>query len=138
MDQVRATVETVLLYGSTARTLAQSLDKKLDEVCSKMLIVVKNVTRQKRITNERLRAGLPRISTTITERRLRFSGHCWRSKNKAVSDLVSWEPMHGKRSVGGQVHIFCSSAGGGHWDLQRLLASSDGRKGWLEKESHGG
>ena len=34
--------------------------------------------------------GLPRISTIIRERRLSFSGHCWRSKNEVVSDLVLW------------------------------------------------
>ena len=71
-----------------------------------MLRVIKNVTWQKRITNEVLYAGLPKISTTIRERRLRFSGHCRRSKNEVVSDLVLWEPKHGKRSVGGQARIF--------------------------------
>ena len=53
-----------------------------------------------------LHAGLPRVSTIIRERRLRFSGHCWRSRNEVVSDLVLWEPKHGKRSVGGQTHTF--------------------------------
>ena len=28
---------------------------------------------------------VPRISTTIRERRLRFSGHCWRSNNKLLA-----------------------------------------------------
>ena len=39
-----ATVETILLYGSTAWTLTQSLDKKLDGAYTKMLRMVKNVT----------------------------------------------------------------------------------------------
>ena len=69
-----------------------------------MLRVVKNVTWQKRIINEVLSVGLPRVSTTIRERRLRFSGHCWKSKNEVVSDLVLWEPKHGIRNVGGQAH----------------------------------
>ena len=47
----RATVETVLLYISTAWTLTQSLDKKLDGAYRKMLRVVKNVTLGQRITN---------------------------------------------------------------------------------------
>ena len=50
--------------------------------------------------------GLPRISTTIRERCLRFSVHCWRNKNEVLSDLVLWEPKHGKRSVGGQARTF--------------------------------
>ena len=73
----RATIELVLLYGSTSWTLTQSLDKKLNGAYTKMLRVVKNVTWQKRITNEVLYAGLPRISTKIIrERRPRFRGPC--------------------------------------------------------------
>ena len=98
--------QTVLLYVSTAWTLTQSLDKQLDAAHTKMLRMVKNVTWRKRITNEVLYAGLPIISTTIRERRLRFDGHCWRSKNEVVGDLVLWEPKHGKGSVGGQARTF--------------------------------
>ena len=46
------------------------------DCCLKMLRVVKNVTWRQRITNEVLHAGLPRISTTVRERLLRFSGLC--------------------------------------------------------------
>ena len=68
----------------------------------KILRVVKNVTWRQRTTSEVLYARLPRISTAISERCLRFRGHCQRSKHEVVSDLVLWEPKHGKRSVGGQ------------------------------------
>ena len=71
-----------------------------------MLSVVKNVTWRQRITDEVLYAGLPRISTTIRERRLRFSRHYWGSINEVSNDLVLWEPKHGKRSVGGQACSF--------------------------------
>ena len=84
----RATVETILQYRSTAWTLTQSLVKKLDGAYTKMLRVVKNVTWPKRITNEVLYIGLPRISTTLRERSLRSSGYCWRSKNEVLTDLV--------------------------------------------------
>ena len=61
---------------------------------------------QRYITNEVLCTGLPRVSTAITERCLRFSGHCWKSENEVVSDLVLWGPKHGKRCVGGQAPTF--------------------------------
>ena len=66
----------ILLYGSTAWKLTQFVDKMLDGAYTKMLRVVKNAAWQKRITNEVLYVGLLRISTTIRDRRLRFSGHC--------------------------------------------------------------
>ena len=91
----RATVEIVLLYASTAWTPTQSVDEKFEGACGKMLRVVKDVTSQKHLTKEVLSAGLPRISTRIRERSLRFGGHCWRSKNEDVSDLVLWGPKHG-------------------------------------------
>ena len=71
-----------------------------------MLRVVKNVTWRQRITNKVLYAGLYRIPTTIRERRLRFSGHCWRSKNEVVGDLVLWQLKRDKRIVGGQPRTF--------------------------------
>ena len=45
---------------------------------AKLLRVVKNVTWRQHITIEALYAGL------------RFSGHCWKSKNEVVSVLPSW------------------------------------------------
>ena len=47
----------VLLCGSTAWTLTQSLDKKLDGAYTKVLSVLKNVTWQKHITNGVLHTG---------------------------------------------------------------------------------
>ena len=40
------------------------------------------------------------------ERRLRSRGYCWGSENEVVSDLVLWEPKHGKEGVGGQARTF--------------------------------
>ena len=98
-------VKSAIWRGQVCAPFKKSLHKKLDGANIKMLRVVKNVTWRQRITDEVLYAGLPRIWTTIRERRLRFNGHCRRSKNEVVSDLVLWEPKHDKRSVGGQAHI---------------------------------
>ena len=131
-----STVEKVLLYGSTACTLTQSLDKMLDGAYSKVLRVVKNVTWRQRIPNEVLCAGLPMISTSVREMCLWFSSHCWRSKNEVVSDLIPWKPKHGKRSVGGQARTFVDlleTDTGVPRDC--LPAAMD--DGWLEKDNHG-
>ena len=85
--------------------------------------------------NEVLYAGLPRISITIRERRLRFSGHCWRSRDKVVSDLLLWEPKHGKRSVGGQARTFVDLLEGVPRDC--LPAVMDDRVGWRKRVMRG-
>ena len=36
----------------------------------------------------------------IKERRTRFAGHCYRSKDEVISDLILWTSKHGKVKVG--------------------------------------
>ena len=83
-------------------------------------------------------AVLPRISTTIRERCLRYSSHCWRSKIEVVSDLVLWEPKHCKRSVGGQARTFVDlleADTGVPGDC--LLAAMVDRVGWRKRAMGG-
>ena len=110
----------------------------LDGANTNMPRVVKNVTWRQYITNEVFYVGLPRITTTVRERRLRFSGHCWNSKNKVVSDLVLLEPKHGKRSVGGQAGTFAyllEADTGVPRDC--LPAVMDDRVGWRKRAMRG-
>ena len=44
--------------------------------------------------------NIPKISVAIREQRLRFAGHCWRSEGELASDLLLWQPSHGKRFRG--------------------------------------
>ena len=96
----RSTVETVLLYGSTTWTLTKKLEKTLDGTYTRMLRAVLNVSWKYHPTRARLYGPLPPISHTIRERRVTFAGHCWRSKEELVSDLILWEPRHGKARRG--------------------------------------
>ena len=83
-------------------------------------------------------AGLPRISTTTTVRRLSLSGHCWRSKNEIASDLFLLEPKHGKRSIRGQVRttVDVLEADTGI-PSDSLPATMDDRVGWRKKAMGG-
>ena len=108
--------------------------EKLNGADTKMLRVVKKVTWQNHTAHEVLYAGLPRISTTITERRLRFSGHCWRSKVEVVSDWVMWEPKHCKRSVKGQACSFVDLLEADTGVPRDCLpAAMDDRTGWRKR-----
>lgn len=95
-----STVTTVLLYGSSTWTLTKVLEKRLDGCFTKMLRVVKNVSWTQHMTNEVLYGDIPKITTTIATQRVRFCGHCWRSKEELAHQLLLWEPTHGKRSRG--------------------------------------
>ena len=40
------------------------------------------------------------ICTSIRYQRLRFSGHCWKSKFELTSNVIIWLPTLGKRKRG--------------------------------------
>ena len=96
----RSTVETVLLYGSSTWTLTRKQEKTLDGTYTRMLRAVLNVSWKSHPTKARLYGPLPPVSHTIRERRTTFAGHCWRSKDELVSDLLLWQPRHGKANRG--------------------------------------
>ena len=91
----RAVVETVLLYGSPAWTLTKKLEKKLDGTYTRMLRAVLNVHWKTHPSNKCLYGNLSKISLVIKDRRMRFAGHCYRSKEEVISELMLWKPTHG-------------------------------------------
>ena len=43
---------------------------------------------------------LPPITKTIQVRRTRHAGHCWRSKDELINDVLLWTPTHGRAKAG--------------------------------------
>ena len=72
----------------------------LDGTYTRMLRAILNISWKQHPTKARLYEHLPAISTTIRQRRVTFAGHCWRSKGEIVSDLVLWQPSHGRTKLG--------------------------------------
>ena len=96
----RATVESVLVYGSISWTLPSALEKKIDGSYTRMLRAALNKSWTDHLSNAELYGNIPRVTATIRQQRLRFAGHCRRSKNELSSEGLLWEPSHGKRSRG--------------------------------------
>ena len=71
-----------------------------------MLRAALNISWRDHISNKDLYGKIPKITDTILEQRLRFSGHCWRSQNEVVSDVLLWLPIHGRRSRGRPAKTF--------------------------------
>ena len=51
-------------------------------------------------TKQQLYGHLPPITKTIQIRRTRYAGHCWRSRDKLISDVLLWTPSHGRAKTG--------------------------------------
>ena len=92
----RAVVESVLLYGSSRWTLTKRLENKLNGTYTRMLRAILNIHWSTCSSKERLYGNLVQITLVIKQRRTRFAGHCYRSNDELVCDLILWTPKHGR------------------------------------------
>ena len=51
-------------------------------------------------TRHQLYGHLPPITKTIQVRRTRHAGHCWRSRDELISDVLLWTPIYGRAKAG--------------------------------------
>ena len=59
-------------------------------------------------TKQLLYGHLPPITKIIKVRRTRHAGHCWKSKDKLISDVLLWTPLHWRAKVGRPAIYNCS------------------------------
>ena len=96
----QAAVASILLYGCTAWTLTKRLEKKLDGNYTRMLRAILNKSWRQHPTRHRLYGHLPPIKKTIQVRRTRHAGHCWRSRDELIRDVLLWIPTHVRAKAG--------------------------------------
>ena len=84
----QAAVTSILLYGCTTWTLTKRLEKKLDGNYTKMLRAILNKSWQQHPTRHQLYGHLPLITKIIQVRRTRHAGHCWRSRDELIRDVL--------------------------------------------------
>ena len=87
-----AAVTSILLYGCTAWTLTKRLEKNLDGNYTRMLRAIFMKSWREHPTRHQLYGHLPLITKTIQVRRTRHAGHCWRSRDELISDVLLWTP----------------------------------------------
>ena len=83
---------SILLYGCTTWTLTKRLEKKLDGNYTRMLRAILNKSWRQHPTRHQLYGHLPPITKTIQVRRTRHAGHCWRSRDEHIRDVLLWTP----------------------------------------------
>ena len=88
----QAAVTSILLYGCTTWTLTKRLEKKLDGNYTRMLRAILNKSWRQHPARHQLYGHLPPITTTIQVRRTRHAGHCWRSRDELITDVILWTP----------------------------------------------
>ena len=71
----RATVDSVLPYGSETWTVIKKLEKSVNGCYTRMLWTALNVDWQQHMNNQELYGSPPTVSETLRERRLILAGH---------------------------------------------------------------
>ena len=130
----QAAVTSILLYGCTTWTLTKRLEKKLDGNYTRMLRAILNKPWQQHPTRHQLYGHLPPITKTIQVRRTRHAGHCWRSRDELIRDVLLWIPTHGRAKAGRPARTYmqqlCEDTGCCPEDLPRAM---NDREEWRER-----
>ena len=85
-------------------------------------------------TRHQLYGHLPPITKTIQVRRTRHAGHCWRSRDELIRDVLLWIPTHGRAKAGRPARTYiqqlCEDTGCCPEDLPRAM---NDREEWRER-----
>ena len=130
----QAAVVSILLYECMTWTLTKRLEKKLDGNYTRMLRAILNKSRWQHPTRHQLYGHLPPITKTIQVRRTRHAGHCWRSKDELISDVLLWTPTYGRAKAGRPARTYiqqlCEDTGCRPEDLPEAM---NDREKWRER-----
>ena len=130
----QAAVTSILLYGCTTWTLTKRLEKKLDGNYTRMLRAILNKSWRQHPTRHQLYGHLPPITKTIQVRRARHAGHCWRSRDELIRDVLLWTPTHDRAKAGRPARTYiqqlCENTGCCPEDLPRAM---NDREEWRER-----
>ena len=98
-----------------------------------MLRAILNKSWRQHPTRHQLYGHLPPITKTIQFRRARHAGHCWRSKDELVSDVLLWTPTYGQAKAGRPARTYiqqlCEDTGCNPEDLPEAM---NDREKWRE------
>ena len=125
---------SILLYGCITWTLTKRLEKKLDGNYTRMLRAILNKSWRQHLTRHQLYDHLSPITKTIQVRRTRHAGHCWRSRDELISDVLQWTPKYGRakarRPARTYIRQLCEDTGCSPEDLPEAM---NDREKWRER-----
>ena len=110
------------------------LEKKRDRNYTRMLRAILNKSWRQHPTRHQLYGHLPPITKTIQVRRTRHAGHCWRSKDELIRDVLLWTPTYGRAKTGRPARTYiqqlCEDTGCNPEDLPEAM---NDKEKWRER-----
>ena len=85
-------------------------------------------------TKHQLYSHQPPITKTIQARRTRHAGHCWRSRDELISDVLLWTPAYGRAKAGRLARTYIQQLCEDTWySPEDLPEAMNDRKKWWER-----
>ena len=120
----------ILLHGCTTWTLTKHMVKKLDSNYTRMLQAILNKSWMQHPTKLQLYSYLPPIMKPIQVRLTRHAGHCQRSRDDLISDILLWTPSHGRAKAGRPARTYrqqlCVDTGCSLEDVPEVMDDREG------------
>ena len=114
-------------------TLTKRMEKKLDSNYTRMLRAILKKPWRQHPTKQQLYGHLPPIMKTIKIRQTRHVGHCWRSRDELISDVLLWTPSHRQAKAGHPAWTYIQQLyADTRCSLKDLLKALDDREVWQE------
>ena len=130
----QAAVVSILLYGCTTWTLTKQLEKKQDVNNTRMRRAILRKSWWHHPTRHQLYGHLPPIMKIIQVRQTRHAGHCWRSRDERISDVLLCTPTYGRAKAGRPARTYiqqlCEDTGCSPEDLPEMM---NDREKWRER-----
>ena len=99
-----------------------------------MLRAILNMSWRQLSTRHQLYGHQPPITKTIQVRRARHAGHCWRSRDELIIDVLLWTPTYGQAKAGRPARTYiqqlCEDTG---CSLEDLPEAMNDREKWRER-----
>ena len=125
----QAAVTSILLYGCTTLTLTK---RQLHKNAAGN---IEQVLRQ-HPTRHQLYGHLPPITKTIQVRRTRHAGHCWRSQDELISDVLLWTLTRVRAKAGRPARTYIQQLCEDTWCCpEDLPGVMNDREKWRERVS---
>ena len=114
--------------------LTKHMEKKLDGNNTRMLRAILNKSLRQHPTKQQLYGHLSPITKTIQVKWIKHAGHCWRSKDELISNILLWTLSLGwaKAVWPARTYIqqLCADTG---YSLEDLSRAMDDRDRWWER-----
>ena len=114
--------------------LTKRLEKKLDGNYTRMPRAILNKSWRQHPTRHQPYGHLPPITKTIQVRQTRHAGHCWRSRDELISDVLLWSLTYGRAKAGRPARTYiqqlCEDTGCSPEDLPEAMNE---REKWRER-----